>query len=242
MKLGLIGRSLQHSFSRDYFKRKFESAGLGHHSYVNFELSHISEFPALIQNHPNLRGLNVTIPYKTEIIPYLDTLSHEAREIGAVNTILIDGDKLKGYNTDAHGFAASLNPLLQQHHTRALILGTGGASKAIAYTLARLNIHYVKVSRTPLPGQINYREASEKLDQFPLVINTTPLGTFPDINNIPPLELDKVSENHLFYDLVYNPEKTRLLTEAEQKGAVIKNGYDMLILQAERAWEIWNEF
>lgn len=242
MQLGLIGKSLQHSFSRDYFLRKFTAAGLHHHSYSNFELQDISEFADLLKSHPDLRGLNVTIPYKTAIIPYLDQLSAEAKEIGAVNTVKISNGKTKGYNTDVYGFGESLKPLLTPNQKQALILGTGGASLAVAYVLHQLGISYKMVSRQPVKDQISYAEATEDLSDFPLVINTTPLGTFPDVKGIPPLGLDKVTENHLFYDLVYNPSKTRFLQEAERSGARIKNGSEMLALQAEKAWVIWNEF
>lgn len=241
MHFGLLGKSLKHSFSRAYFSEKFEREGLSGFSYSNFEIEDISLFPDLIAANPQLNGLNVTIPYKESVIPFLDEISSEAEEIGAVNTISIHDGKLKGYNTDVFGFTNSLKPLLKPHHKKALILGTGGASKAVAFALQKLDIQYIKISRTPSSTERNYTHASEILDSYPLVINTTPLGTYPKTAEIPPLALDKVSENHLFYDLIYNPAETALLKAAAAHGAQIKNGHDMLVLQAEKAWEIWNE-
>lgn len=241
MHFGLLGKSLKHSFSRAYFSEKFEREVLNGYSYSNFEIEDISLFSKLIASNPQLRGMNVTIPYKESIVPYLDEISPEAQEIGAINTISIHNGKLKGYNTDVFGFTNSLKPLLKPHHKKALILGTGGASKAVAFALQKLDIQYLKVSRAPSNSECNYTYASETLDSYNLVINTTPLGTYPNTDEIPPLALEKVSENHLFYDLIYNPAKTLLLTKAEEKGATIKNGQEMLVLQAEKAWEIWND-
>ena len=241
MQLGLLGKSLKHSFSETYFTEKFAELELTDHSYQNFEIASIKDFPALIRNNPKLKGLNVTIPYKEEVLPYLDEISPEAEKIGAVNTILIKDDKLIGYNTDTYGFEHSLFPLLNNKHYKALILGTGGASKAISYTLSKLNIENIKVSRKPAKNEASYNDAVELLETHLLVVNTTPLGTYPNTIEIPPLSLEKVSENHLFYDLIYNPSKSALLLAAERNGAKIKNGHEMLILQAEKAWEIWNE-
>lgn len=241
MQLGLIGKSLKHSFSKSYFTKKFSKLDFHGHSYTNFELQSIDEFPALLRENPWLTGLNVTIPYKTAIISYLDSLSAEAEKIGAVNTIKIVGGKLLGYNTDVYGFTESLKPLLRPKPQKALILGTGGASNAIAYSLSQLNIKNTKVSRTPGSSELSYNEACSRIKEFGLVVNTTPIGTFPNIEDKPPFDLEGVNKNHLFYDLIYNPEKTALLKEAEKKGAIIKNGYEMLVLQAEKAWEIWNE-
>lgn len=241
MQLGLLGKSLKHSFSETYFTEKFAELELTDHSYQNFEIASIKDFPALLKKNPKLQGLNVTIPYKEEVLPYLDEISPEAEKIGAVNTILIKDDKLIGYNTDTYGFERSLFPLLNNKHTKALILGTGGASKAISYTLNKLNIENVKVSRKPSKNEVSYNDAAKLLETHLLLVNTTPLGTYPHTAEIPPLALEKVSENHLFYDLIYNPSKSALLLAAEQSGAKIKNGHEMLILQAEKAWEIWNE-
>lgn len=241
MQLGLLGKSLKHSFSQTYFTEKFAELDLTDHSYQNFEIASIEDFPELLKQNPQLNGLNVTIPYKESVIPFLDEISVEAREIGAVNTILFKNNRLIGHNTDAYGFEHSLAPLLKSNHTKALILGTGGASKAISYALTKLGIASLKVSRSPAENECSYKEASSLLETHHLVVNTTPLGTYPNTSEIPPLALEKVSENHLFYDLIYNPSKTSLLLAAEQKGAKIKNGHEMLILQAEKAWEIWND-
>ncbi len=241
MQLGLIGKSLKHSFSKKYFAEKFSKLDLHCHSYSSFELSTIDEFTGLLQNTPRLTGLNVTIPYKTAIIPYLDFLSAEAEKINAVNTIKVIGGKLYGYNTDVYGFTQSIKPLLKPAHRKALILGTGGASKAVAYSLNKLGIDYTKVSRNPNSEEIGYDEASINLKDYQVVVNTTPLGTYPNLSERPLLSGSLLTENHLIYDLVYNPEKTAFLDEAEKKGATIKNGYEMLVLQAEKAWEIWNE-
>lgn len=242
MHLGLIGKSLKHSFSKKYFTEKFEQEGLSGHSYSNFELSDISELPTLLTKNRQLAGLNVTIPYKETVLPYLNTLSAAAKKIGAVNTIRIRDKQMEGFNTDVYGFEESLRPLLPKQPLKALILGSGGASKAVAFVLRRLNIDYEIVSRLAGDTHLSYVQASDSLDDYLLVVNTTPLGTFPSTEEMPALRLDKVSKNHLIYDLVYNPEKTRLLAEAEKHGASIKNGHEMLILQAEKAWEIWNEF
>lgn len=241
MQLGLIGKSLKHSFSRTYFSEKFERENLKGFSYQNFELESIEQFPELLKTNPQLHGLNVTIPYKEKVIPFLDNLSPEAEKIGAVNTILNQNGTLTGFNTDVFGFENSLKPLLKREHQKALILGTGGASKAITYTLQKLDIQYVKVSRQPKDGELTYGQAAELLDEYLIVVNTTPLGTFPKTEEIPPLTLDKVSENHLFYDLIYNPPQTAFLRQAAHQGAQIKNGHEMLILQAEKAWQIWNQ-
>lgn len=237
---GLIGKTLSHSFSRSYFEEKFKRLGLDC-SYVNFEIEHINQFPDLLKNNDGLKGLNVTIPYKERIIPYVDRLSVSAESVGAVNTIEFVDGKLIGHNTDVLGFSESLTPLLESGHQRALILGTGGASKAIRFVLDQLKIEWQLVSRTPSEGQISYGEASELLGQIPLVINTTPLGTFPDVDQCPPLELNNAGSGHLFYDLIYNPAESLLLKQAREKGAKTKNGLEMLQIQAERAWEIWNE-
>ncbi|WP_417602772.1 shikimate dehydrogenase family protein [Owenweeksia hongkongensis] len=241
MQLGLLGEKLDYSFSETYFKEKFAELNLANHSYQNFEIPSIEDFPALLKKNPQLHGLNVTIPYKEEVLHYLDEISPEAEKIGAVNTILIKNRKLIGYNTDTYGFEHSLVPMLNSSHTKALILGTGGASKAISYTLNKLGIENIKVSRSPSKNQCSYKQAATLLKTHLLVVNSTPLGTYPNTEEIPPLALDKVSENHLFYDLIYNPMKSALLVAAEGHGAQIKNGHEMLILQAEKAWQIWND-
>ncbi len=241
MQVGLIGKSLKHSFSKKYFSEKFDRLDLHGHRYTNFELSSIEDFPALLRENPWLTGLNVTNPYKAAIIPYLDSLSAEAKQVEAVNTIKVVGGKLLGFNTDIFGFTESIKPWLKLSCNKALILGTGGASNAIAFSLTQLGINNTKVSRSPGSEQLNYDEASSKLKDYDLLVNTTPLGTFPNVKEVPPLNMRLLNRNHLIYDLVYNPRKTAFLAEAESKGAIIKNGYEMLVLQAEKSWEIWNE-
>lgn len=241
MKLGLLGKSLTHSFSKDYFSEKFRKEGLKGFSYENFELQEIEELPELLKHEAELRGLNVTIPYKESVIPFLDELSAEAKEIGAVNTIAIEKSKLTGHNTDCYGFGESLKPLLRDGEYRALVLGTGGAAKAVKFVLRGMNMKYLEVSRNPSAEQVGYAEASEVLPNYKLVINTTPVGTFPFTDEMPPLKLDNLSENHLFYDLIYNPIETLLLQKAKEHGAQIKNGHEMLTLQAEKAWQIWQQ-
>lgn len=241
MQLGLIGKSLSHSFSKAYFHQKFEREKRSGYSYRNFELQDISEFPALLAQNPELHGLNVTLPYKEAVIPYLDALSPEARKIGAVNTIALRHGRSTGFNTDHSGFRQSLEPLLQPRHKKALILGTGGASRAVAHALKQLQVSYLKVSRQPKEMHISYAEAAEKLASHYLVVHTTPVGTYPQVRELPPLILENVSKNHLFYDLVYNPPQSRLLSEAQSRGAQIKNGSEMLVLQAEEAWKIWHQ-
>ncbi len=209
--------------------------------YENFDLESIEEFPDMLRNNPGLVGLNVTIPYKEAIIPYLDELDVEAARIGAVNTIKIGAGGLKGYNTDAYGFQKSLEPLLRGQHKKALILGTGGASKAVAHVFRSLSIAFRYVSRQPGPGQLSYESLGEDImNSHAIIVNTTPLGTHPNISEKPLVPYDLISPDHLLFDLIYNPEKTAFLQEGEKRGAQIKNGLRMLELQAEKAWEIWN--
>lgn len=243
--LGLVGRNISYSFSKGYFAEKFEKEGLSDHEYVNFDIQSIDEFPKIIHEHRfQLKGLNVTIPYKQEVFEYLDKVHKVARKIGAVNTIrFTKRGNLKGYNTDAVGFQNSLEPLLKEHHTKALILGTGGASKAIAYVLKNLGIEYLKVSRNPLKKkEISYDDLNETLiKEYTVIVNCTPLGTFPNVTQKPKIPYQFLTEDHLLHDLIYNPEKTAFLKEGEAKGAQIKNGLEMLIGQAEEAWRIWNK-
>jgi shikimate dehydrogenase len=212
-------------------------------SYTNFDLQSIEEFPVIIANNSDLKGLNITIPYKETIIPYLDDLSKYATQIGAVNVIrLTKKRKLKGYNSDYYGFKKSLKPLLKPHHTKALILGTGGAAKAIAFALNQLGIFYTYVSREEKEGIINYAQINSKtFDNYHIIINCTPLGTSPNTNELPPIPYDFFTKKHIAFDLIYNPEETLFLKNAKHRGAVTKNGYDMLIFQAEKAWKIWNK-
>ncbi len=239
---GLIGYPLSHTFSPTYFSEKFFREGIENATYQAFPLESIQEFPHLLQNNPKLEGLNVTIPYKEAIIPFLDEISKEAEAIGAVNTIRIDKDGKKiGFNTDVYGFEVSLKPLLKAHHQKALVLGTGGAAKAILYVLQQLNIEFRLVSRNPSKNQLGYADInSEVMNTHHLIINTTPLGMSPKIHDFPDISYQFASEKHLFFDLIYNPEKTIFLIKGKLKGAAFKNGLEMLYLQAERAWEIWN--
>lgn len=241
VKFGLVGRNISYSFSKGYFGRKFSELGLEGYSYDNFDLEQISDFPLVLKQNPGLRGLNVTIPYKETIIPFLAQLDPEAAKIGAVNTIKISATGLTGYNTDIYGFRRALEPMLQPHHKRALILGTGGASKAVAYVLQQLGIAFLYVSRSPGTGQISYHElSSEVVESHTVIINTTPLGTYPDITARPHIPYEHLNSAHLLFDLIYNPAKTSFLQRGEQQGAQIENGLKMLEFQAEKAWEIWN--
>ncbi len=236
MTLGLLGKNISYSFSQNYFTQKFNDLGLTGYSYEIFDVQDKKEISKLFEK-PDLTGFNITIPYKQDIIEYLDELSPEAQKIGAVNTVKISDGKRKGFNTDAIGFENSLIPLLELHHNAALVLGSGGASKAISYILNRLNIPYIVISRNSVN---NYDSLTQEVVlNHPLVINTTPVGTFPNVNNLPPFPVEFLTSKHLVYDLIYNPKETRLLQLAKEKGAKIKNGLEMLHLQAEAAWDIW---
>lgn len=240
---GLIGKNIGYSFSKKYFTDKFENEGLQNCSYENFDLQIITQFPVIIKNNPSLKGLNVTIPYKEKIIPYLDKLNKKAAKIGAVNCIKITKKgKLKGFNTDYYGFKKSLQPLLQPHHKKALILGTGGASKAVAYALEELGIMYTFVSRSKKENVLHYKYINATtFDNYQIIINCTPLGTFPHVEEYPPIPYDYFTNNHIAFDLIYNPEATTFLNFAKARGAQTKNGYEMLVFQAEKGWEIWNK-
>ena len=239
-KYGLIGRSISYSFSPGYFKVKFEHLGLKDHEYEVYDMESILEFPKLLDSEPLLCGLNVTIPYKEDIIPYLDELNPIAKEIGAVNTICFRNGKLTGHNTDVVGFKKSILPLLLPTDRKALVLGTGGASKAILYVLKELGIVPTRVSRNSAPGILTYPEISASvISDHQIIINCTPLGTFPDVDKKPPLPYAAFSKDHLIYDLIYNPERTAFLKEGESLGARISNGYSMLVEQAEASWALW---
>ncbi len=240
-RYGLVGKNISYSFSKGYFTQKFADMGLNDYSYENFDLQHINEFRELVRNTTGLKGLNVTIPYKEEVLPFLTGLDETAGQIGAVNTIKLRGEELIGYNTDAHGFQKSLEPFLAKHHTSALILGTGGASKAVAFVLRQLGMAFRFVSRNPTHNQMGYTEIDEEtLERHQVIINCTPLGTYPNVAQKPPLPYPYLNKEHLLYDLIYNPSKTAFLLEGESRGATICNGLRMLELQAEKAWEIWN--
>ena len=240
LKFGLIGKNIDYSFSRAYFNKKFESETLSY-TYENFDIDDIEAFPGILKEQEFIRGLNVTIPYKETIIPYLDKLNKKARKIGAVNTIKVTKKgKLIGYNTDYYGFKKSLEPLLHPHHTKALILGTGGASKAIKFALKLLAIQYSTVSRKKGDGTFTYDMLNaDILENHPIIINCTPLGTFPDIENCPPIPYGAITSKHLLYDLIYNPAETTFLKQGKLNGATVCNGLKMLELQAEKAWKIW---
>lgn len=239
-RFGLLGRNISYSFSQGYFTQKFSGLGLEHHSYENFDLREIGEIKEIIRENKDIKGLNVTIPYKEEIIPYLDELDAQAAKIGAVNTIKFTASGLKGFNTDAYGFKKSLEPHLKKHHKKALILGTGGASKAIAFVLDAVGIDFCFVSRKPTASQVSYTDLDSKiLNEYLVIINCTPLGTHPDIEKKPDIPYEFLGAQHLLFDLIYNPEKTAFLRAGELRGASICNGLSMLEFQAEKAWEIW---
>ena len=240
---GLLGKNISYSFSKGYFTEKFSNLGLEKYKYINFDINEIQEFKDVLVNNKRLKGLNVTIPYKEVIIPFLDKLDKTADKIGAVNTIkFTKRGNLKGYNTDAFGFEHSLTPLLKNHHKKALILGTGGASKAVAFVLKKNNIQYKFVSRNPSEKkEISYHDVTETiLKEYQILINCTPLGTSPNVDFCPEIPYEFLTQNHLLYDLIYNPSITKFLEKGQQKGAIIKNGLEMLQLQAEEAWRIWN--
>jgi shikimate dehydrogenase len=243
-KFGLIGYPLGHSFSKKYFTEKFANEFLNDAVYENFELPKIDLLPDVVAENPDLRGLNVTIPYKESVLRYLDELNPEAENIGAVNTIKISSGKLTGFNTDYVGFIQSLSSLLQPAHKNALILGTGGSSLAVKYALEKLGIEYLLVSRDPLEeNETGYSNITEEtLQSHTLIINTTPVGMFPDDSKYPEIPYQYLNERHLLFDLIYNPEETMFLKKGKERGAITKNGYEMLLLQAEEAWKIWSDF
>jgi len=242
---GLIGFPLSHSFSKKYFSEKFKAEHITDCQYELFPLERIEEFEALTSSLSNLRGLNVTIPYKQQVLSYLNELDPGAAAIGAVNTIKITQGHLKGFNTDVHGFWSSLQAFLQEHHaqpTQALVLGTGGAAKAVLYALKQMDIAATVVSRVPLAGQLGYEALDvQVMNAHPLIINTTPLGMTPNVDSAPPIPYQSLTDQHFLYDLVYNPTETEFMRLGLTQGAKVKNGLDMLYLQAEKAWEIWND-
>lgn len=239
-RFGLLGFPLGHSFSPTYFKKKFEEEGLHDHSYKAVPIASVHGFKYL--DKTGLVGLNVTVPYKEQIIDFLDTLEGDAQEIQAVNTIVFNNGKIIGYNTDVYGFEQSLVPLLDSEKSyKALVLGSGGASKAICYVLNSIGIEYKIVSRYPKEDDLSYRSIDESImNTHHLIINTTPLGMSPKLKTKPNIPYQYLGADHILYDLVYNPEKTLFLKLGEQQGSTIKNGLEMLELQAEKSWEIWN--
>ncbi len=240
MKLyGLIGKPLTHSFSKTYFTQKFAAEDLADCRYENFELETIADLPTLLQQQP--QGFNITIPYKKEVVAYLHAANAVVQEMGACNCVKVVDGKLYGYNTDVMGFQQSLQKRLQPHHQKALVLGTGGSSNAVQYALKQLGISYQLVSRQRGAGLITYEELNESLlQEHTVIVNTTPVGMFPQVDQAPPVPYHLLTPQHLLFDLIYNPEKTLFLQKGEAQGAAICNGYEMLILQAEASWEIWN--
>jgi shikimate dehydrogenase len=241
VRFGLIGKNISYSFSRGYFTKKFSEMGLDRHSYENFDLERIDQFTDIMEQNSTIKGFNVTIPYKEQIMPFLSQIDPEAQAIGAVNTIKILGNKTVGFNTDAYGFQKSIEPYLKEHHKKALILGTGGASKAVSFVLNKLGISYKFVSRNPKSNQYNYTDLNKQvLLGHTVIINCTPLGTYPNINDKPNIPYNFITDQHLLFDLIYNPEKTAFLLAGELQGGNISNGSNMLQFQAEKSWEIWN--
>ena len=244
-KYGLIGYPLEHSFSRNYFNEKFRNERIDA-EYDNFEIPSIENLKEVLESTPNLRGLNVTIPYKEEVIRYLDELSPEARAIGAVNVIRVThkGSKtvLKGFNSDVIGFTRSIESMLEPLHRKALILGTGGAAKAVDYGLKSLGLGTLFVSRTARSGVITYNDVTPDLIRsHKVIVNCTPLGMYPHVDSCPPLPYEAMDSHTLLYDLLYNPDETLFMQKGRQQGAITKNGLEMLLLQAFASWEMWQE-
>lgn len=243
-KYGLIGYPLGHSFSIGYHNQRFADEGINA-KYLNFEIPSIDDLPAVLSQNPELKGLNVTIPYKEKVIPFLDYVSPEARAIGAVNVIRVEhqGKKitLKGYNSDVIGFTQSIEPLLENYHKKALVLGTGGASKAVSYGLKSLGLETVYVSRYERPGTIQYGTITpDVVKEYNVIVNCTPLGMFPKTEECPSLPYEAMNERNILYDLIYNPDETLFMRKGAQQGATVKNGLEMLLLQAFASWEFWN--
>ncbi len=248
-RYGLIGYPLGHSFSGRYFADKFEKEGLSHCRYDLFPLPDIERLPDLLKQYPDLRGLNVTIPHKEAVLRFAEAGEDSVSELGAANTLVVLPDRLLAFNTDVFGFEESLLRWLAAEGVNepgaleALVLGTGGAAKAVVFVLRKLGIGCKLVSRSPHKGDLTYEElSSDLMARHRLIVNTTPVGMAPHIGALPAVPVEAFGESHLVYDLIYNPEKTRLLQEAEKRGARVKNGLEMLFLQAERSWEIWARF
>lgn len=243
-KYGLIGYPLGHSFSIGYFNERFENENIDA-EYINFEIPTIDDLPEVLASNPQLKGLNVTIPYKEKVLPFLDSVSPEARAIGAVNVIRVThkGNKvtLKGFNSDVIGFTKSIEPMLEKHHKKALILGTGGASKAINYGLKSLGLETVFVSRYERPGTIQYESITpEVVKEYNVIVNCTPLGMYPQSDVCPKLPYEALDSHSILYDLIYNPDQTLFMKKGLAHGAQVKNGLEMLLLQAFASWEFWN--
>lgn len=244
-KYGLIGFPLGHSFSKSYFNEKFENERIDA-EYINFEIPTIDSLPEILASNPELKGLNVTIPYKEKVISFLDSISPEARAIGAVNVIRIEhkgnNTYLKGYNSDVIGFTKSIEPLLERFHKKALILGTGGASKAINFGLKSLGLETVFVSRYERPGTIQYSQITpDIIQEYNVIVNCTPCGMYPHIDECPQLPYDAINSKNILYDLLYNPDETLFMKKGAQHGATVKNGLEMLLLQAFASWDFWHD-
>jgi shikimate dehydrogenase len=239
---GLIGFPLTHSFSKKYFTEKFEREGIKDSVYELFEIKDIKDLPGIIKNNPDLKGLNVTIPHKEAVLPFLDELDEPVKKIMAVNVIKVNNGKLKGYNSDFHGFKVSLQQFLgKEVKVKALVLGTGGAAKAVRAALEDLKIHYWNVSRTASEDILGYEQLDKEIiSSFKLIINTSPVGMYPNVEEAPPIPYEYLTKEHYLFDLVYNPEETLFMKKGKLAGARTKNGMDMLYLQAEKAWAIWN--
>lgn len=259
-KYGLIGYPISHSFSKKYFTEKFEREGIKDHVYELFSLQHLSDFPQLLRNNPDLCGLNVTVPHKIGIMFYLDYIDPDAKKVDAVNCIRISAEsaieaafsgevgisgrefKLEGFNTDIYGFETSLRPLLKSRHKKAIVLGNGGAARAVKFVLRKLGIDFIIATRRGGPGEILLSSLSKsQIEDRLLIINCTSAGNWPNVDDLPTFPYEYLTDRHLLYDLIYNPEQTAFLKKGLEKGAEIKNGYEMLELQAERSWEIWND-
>ena len=241
---GLIGSTVSHSFSKSYFDEKFFREGLRDYHYELFPLTKIQDIESLLKDNQGLCGLNVTLPYKEQVLKFLDEIDPAAKKIGAVNVIRIQNGKLKGFNTDSDAFFETLEKWLPKEKTfKAIVLGSGGSSKAVQQALVKLNIEFTVVSRDKKKGDFSYEEINSNNKLFAeshLIINTTPLGMHPDEKAMPPINYDFISKDHYVYDLIYNPARTMFLQKAEMRGATIKNGLEMLHVQAEKSWQIWN--
>ena len=240
---GLIGYPLGHSFSKQFFSEKFAKEGLDNCSFETFPIPSIDLFPALLSKNPALKGLSVTIPYKEQVLKFVTEISEEVKYIGATNSIKIEGNKLTAYNTDIVGFEKSFIKLLQSHHKKALVLGTGGAAKAVQYVLSKLSIEFLVVSRAKnlQGGYINYKMIDEQImKEYSIIINCSPVGMSPNENTCPDIPYQSINAQHYLYDLVYKPSKTLFLQKGEENGALVQNGYEMLLIQAEASWKIWN--
>jgi shikimate dehydrogenase len=258
-KYGLIGFPLSHSFSKKYFTEKFEKLHITDAQYDLYPIEHIKDLQDMLDKHPDMRGLNVTIPHKVSVLKYLDWVEHDAKQAGAVNCIRVIAEspilasflgevgvnghdfRLEGFNTDIYGFEMSLRPLISENYESAMVLGDGGAAKAVKCVLDNLGINMTVVTRKPHPGNILFKDLKpHHIKNNKLIINTTPLGTAPNFDECPDIPYEFITPEHLLYDLIYNPEKTLFLKKGEEQGARIKNGYEMLTLQAEKSWDIWN--